>query len=157
MRCNGGMPRTLAALGMAAVVIAVRHGLPADVRPWVKLLGQSLVGAGVYSTIIFTVHGDRLRTVRTLLRSVKTPPRSGDLVHDSGPTPATDRLILVSYHFPPDTAIGALRWRKLARYAAERGWEFGGEFLDVADGIVGSGDEFILGYRGSGAAATAEE
>jgi len=32
------------------------------------------------------------------------------------------RLLLVSYHFPPDAAIGARRWEKLAHYAAERGW-----------------------------------
>jgi hypothetical protein len=28
----------------------------------------------------------------------------------------------VSHHFPPDTAIGARRWEKLAHYAAARGW-----------------------------------
>ena len=32
------------------------------------------------------------------------------------------RLLLVSYHFPPGQAAGALRWQKLSRYAAERGW-----------------------------------
>jgi len=31
------------------------------------------------------------------------------------------RLLLISHHFPPDTAIGARRWEKLAHYAAERG------------------------------------
>src|ERR1041385_9308984 len=40
-------------------------------------------------------------------------------------TPASDarfRLLLISYHFAPDSAVGALRWQKLARYAAARGW-----------------------------------
>ena len=32
------------------------------------------------------------------------------------------RLLLVSYHFPPDTAVGGLRWQRLSRYIAERGW-----------------------------------
>lgn len=32
------------------------------------------------------------------------------------------RLLLVSSHFPPDSSIGALRWQKMARFAAERGW-----------------------------------
>jgi glycosyltransferase involved in cell wall biosynthesis len=33
------------------------------------------------------------------------------------------RLLLISYHFPPTRAVGGLRWRKLSRYAADRGWE----------------------------------
>jgi hypothetical protein len=32
------------------------------------------------------------------------------------------RLLLISYHFPPGQATGALRWQKLARFAAEHGW-----------------------------------
>jgi hypothetical protein len=32
------------------------------------------------------------------------------------------RLLLISYHFPPDTTIGARRWEKLARAVTERGW-----------------------------------
>src|SRR6185312_3246289 len=32
------------------------------------------------------------------------------------------RLLLVSWHFPPDSAVGGLRWQKFARHAAERGW-----------------------------------
>lgn len=32
------------------------------------------------------------------------------------------RLLLLSYHFPPSQAAGALRWQKLARYAAARSW-----------------------------------
>jgi len=39
-------------------------------------------------------------------------------------TPAHEarRLLLISYHFPPDTTIGARRWEKLARTVSERGW-----------------------------------
>jgi hypothetical protein len=32
------------------------------------------------------------------------------------------RLLLISYHFPPGTAVGGLRWQKFAAFAAERGW-----------------------------------
>src|SRR5665213_2269981 len=32
------------------------------------------------------------------------------------------RLLLISYHFPPDITIGARRWEKLAHAVAERGW-----------------------------------
>lgn len=39
------------------------------------------------------------------------------------PTPGGRRLLLVSYHFPPGQAAGALRWQKLARHAAGWGWE----------------------------------
>jgi glycosyltransferase involved in cell wall biosynthesis len=32
------------------------------------------------------------------------------------------RLLLISYHFPPGQATGALRWQQLSRFAVERGW-----------------------------------
>lgn len=35
---------------------------------------------------------------------------------------AERRLLLLSYHFPPSTAAGALRWEKLAGFAARRGY-----------------------------------
>ena len=31
-------------------------------------------------------------------------------------------MLLVSCHFPPDPSIGALRWQRMARFAAARGW-----------------------------------
>ncbi|MEP7346383.1 MAG: hypothetical protein ABI877_14025 [Gemmatimonadaceae bacterium] len=42
----------------------------------------------------------------------ESPPASG----------ATRRLLLVSHAFPPDSTIGALRWEKMAAFAAQRGW-----------------------------------
>lgn len=38
-----------------------------------------------------------------------------------GPAPS-QRILLVSYHFPPSGAVGGLRWQKMAGFAAERGW-----------------------------------
>ena len=32
------------------------------------------------------------------------------------------RLLVISYHFPPDRAVGAKRWQKFSHFAAERGW-----------------------------------
>ena len=43
------------------------------------------------------------------------------------------RLLLISYHFPPGQAAGALRWEKLAAFAAERGWGVDVIMLDPAD------------------------
>lgn len=40
----------------------------------------------------------------------------------SAVAPGGRRLLLISYHFPPGQAVGALRWQKLAGFAAERGW-----------------------------------
>lgn len=32
------------------------------------------------------------------------------------------RILLVTYHFPPDPMIGGVRWQEMARYLTERGW-----------------------------------
>ena len=42
------------------------------------------------------------------------------------------RLILISHHFPPDQAAGALRWQKLSQHAARRGWGVDAIRLDPA-------------------------
>lgn len=43
------------------------------------------------------------------------------------------RLLLIAYHFPPSEESGALRWQKLARFAAERGWGLDVVALDPND------------------------
>jgi hypothetical protein len=43
------------------------------------------------------------------------------------------RLLLISYHFPPGQAVGALRWQKMAGFFAERGWQFDVITLDPRD------------------------
>lgn len=42
--------------------------------------------------------------------------------HGPGRAPAGRRLLLLSYHFPPSTTAGTLRWQKFAAAAAEHGW-----------------------------------
>lgn len=46
--------------------------------------------------------------------------------------PDRDRLLLISYHFPPGQATGALRWQRLSTFAAERGWALDVVTLDPA-------------------------
>lgn len=52
------------------------------------------------------------------------------------------RLLLISYHFPPAQTAGALRWRKLVRYAFERGFCVDVITLDPAG--LGSRDDASL-------------
>jgi hypothetical protein len=50
-----------------------------------------------------------------------------------GGDPSRPRLLLVSWHFPPGTSAGALRWERLAGHAARRGWELDVLTLDPAE------------------------
>src|SRR5438094_725046 len=44
------------------------------------------------------------------------------IVTGDGTTSPAHRLLLITAAFPPDPRSGSLRWQKLSRYAAERGW-----------------------------------
>ena len=48
--------------------------------------------------------------------------RSATPFFESPPRVGGRRFLLVSYHFPPDSNVGALRWEMLLRHAAKRGW-----------------------------------
>jgi hypothetical protein len=54
--------------------------------------------------------------VSTITRATPFWERRGSAAHDAR------RLLLISYHFPPDTTIGARRWEKLSKSVTERGW-----------------------------------
>ena len=46
-------------------------------------------------------------------------------LHFASPVPApadAPRLLLVSYHFPPDPVVGGLRWQEMSRYFISLGW-----------------------------------
>jgi hypothetical protein len=53
---------------------------------------------------------------------LRTPPSADATTEGKAVVAPRGRLLLISYHFPPDPAIGSLRWQKFARHAAERGW-----------------------------------
>src|SRR5688500_11981835 len=36
---------------------------------------------------------------------------------------AARRLLIITYHFPPDGAVGGQRWAGLSKYLARLGWE----------------------------------
>jgi glycosyltransferase involved in cell wall biosynthesis len=42
-------------------------------------------------------------------------------------------MLLVSFHFPPDTNVGALRWEMLLQHAAKKGWSADVLLMDIAD------------------------
>ena len=64
---------------------------------------------------------NRERDYRQGISDVGSEPRSFfDKLTES--QPSAGRLLLLSYHFPPSRAVGALRWQKLCGYAAARGY-----------------------------------
>jgi glycosyltransferase involved in cell wall biosynthesis len=57
----------------------------------------------------------------------------------SAPGPGHDRrLLLISPHFPPSQAAGALRWQKFAPHAGNRGW--GLDVVTLSPGALHSSD-----------------
>src|SRR5881275_1116588 len=59
-----------------------------------------------------------LRSEEALIRPTAAPP------FEAAASPArTRRLLVISYHFPPDGAVGGLRWAGLSKYLARVGWE----------------------------------
>jgi glycosyltransferase involved in cell wall biosynthesis len=53
----------------------------------------------------------------------------------------TGRLLVVSFHAPPDPAVGGLRWTGLASHLAGRGWEV--RMITAAPGAAASSPEGI--------------
>lgn len=58
--------------------------------------------------------------------------RQPNVPHSGAAPQPRRRLLLISYHFPPGQAAGALRWEKLAGFAVERGWGVDVVTLDPA-------------------------
>lgn len=52
---------------------------------------------------------------------------------ESPPDTGGRRLLLVSYHFPPDGNVGALRWEMMLQHAARRGWTADVLMMDITD------------------------
>ena len=56
------------------------------------------------------------------MRTDRANGREPRLLHGEAPHPDERRLLLITYHFPPSREVGALRWRRFARFAVDRGW-----------------------------------
>ena len=69
----------------------------------------------------------------------RVPGPGGSTLYFSAATPAAAharRVLLISYHFPPDPVVGGLRWQHMARAFGEEGWAVdvvARDFRDVPD------------------------
>ena len=61
------------------------------------------------------------------------PSRTVSPYFESPPRVGGRRLLLVSYHFPPDPNVGSLRWEMMLRHAATRGWCADVLMMETAD------------------------
>jgi O-antigen/teichoic acid export membrane protein/glycosyltransferase involved in cell wall biosynthesis len=117
-------PAALATAAMTAAVLGLRTMLPATLPALALLVIVSLGGAAVYAACLWLTSRERIIAAFRLLFG-REKPQVGDAVSEGPPASAPSaeaRLVLISWHFPPDPAVGALRWQKLATLAAERGW-----------------------------------
>lgn len=112
---------TLATLAMTAAVLLVERGTGTRLTPPAQLVAETLSGAAVYAAMVLLLAGRRIKLVIDLLRGTRSPVGPVPS-HERGPADQPPCLLVVSYHFPPDPAVGGLRWAKLAQYAAARGW-----------------------------------
>ncbi|HEV2752159.1 MAG TPA: oligosaccharide flippase family protein, partial [Gemmatimonadales bacterium] len=115
-------PAASAAAGIAAAVLLVRPIVPDAWSPWLQLGIRVLAGAVAYAAVLFLAHRTRMKEVAARVLDIANGRRRPTPSYATAPSESRARLFLISYHFPPDPAVGALRWQKLARYAAERGW-----------------------------------
>jgi O-antigen/teichoic acid export membrane protein len=118
-------PATSGVAAMTITIFALRFALPPGLHSPTRLVLYIGTGAAVYLSIAIVLHGRRVRPLLGLLRAegkVPIVPGASDLTYSTDAAPAAPRLLLITYHFPPDPAIGSLRWQKFVRHAAERGW-----------------------------------
>ena len=111
----------LATLVMTAAVLLVGRGSATLASPLARLVVEALTGAVVYTAMVLLLAHPRIRLVVAMLRGT-LPPMEQERSAPAGPVPSRPRLVVVSYHFPPDPAVGGLRWSRLVRYAVQRGW-----------------------------------
>jgi len=118
-------PAARATILMAVVVLAVRASTPVTVEPRIALALHVLAGVIAYVALVSFALRTRLRPLVAMLReSVPWRRQAARPVFTAGEPTRSARLLLISYHFAPSSAVGALRWQKMVRLAAERGWEF---------------------------------
>src|SRR3989441_12579446 len=59
------------------------------------------------------------------------------------PEAAGRRLLVITYHFPPDGSVGGLRWAGITKYLARLGWE-----VVVVTAVPPSGSDAAGGVQG---------
>ena len=119
-------PAARATAIMAIAVLAVRIVTPDAMNDHAALAMHVAVGAFTYALLLMLALRTRLRPLLHMVRE-RAPwrrPLPTRPVYSAGTPSAAPRILLMSYHFAPSSAVGALRWQKLVTLAAERGWEF---------------------------------
>src|SRR3989475_3192065 len=58
------------------------------------------------------------------------------------PEAAGRRLLVITYHFPPDGSVGGLRWAGITKYLARLGWE-----VVVVTAVPPSGSDAAVGAQ----------
>jgi O-antigen/teichoic acid export membrane protein/glycosyltransferase involved in cell wall biosynthesis len=122
----------LRALSTPLVATAVMSGAVIAFRAWEgappqgirRLIEASVLGGVAYLVAILLLAGNRIREIISLFRGRGAPARERNK--------GQRRALVVSYHFPPDPAVGGLRWQKLAQFAVARGWRVDVMSLDPA-------------------------
>src|SRR2546430_10945398 len=113
-------PAGSAAAGIAVAVLPIRAIIPDTWSGWLQLSVEVLAGAVAYVAVLLVAHRARMARVATHVLDLWRASRPVPLPsHATAPSLARARLLLISCHFPPDAAVGALRWPKLSRYASE--------------------------------------
>lgn len=56
------------------------------------------------------------------MSSTRTALTRAPYFEAAGAATEAKRLLLISYHFPPDPAVGGVRWQQMTAHLAERGW-----------------------------------
>ena len=122
-------PAVLSTAAMAVVVLLVRSLIPLPQGSLARLLAEVAAGALTYVSVVLLVRGARLRTLSSLIREARAgslttaTARPGSTPPAALPASRNRRLLVITYHFPPDGAVGGLRWAALTRYLQPLGWD----------------------------------
>ncbi len=119
-------PALIATGAMCVVVIGARAVWADGGSLLLELVATIALGATTYAIVVFSRYRRRFTQLLRLFRGDTTVPLSDDTGDDASapaaPLAERGRILLICYHYPPDPAIGSLRWQKFSRHAAARGW-----------------------------------
>lgn len=121
-------PALTATAVMTVVVISLRLAWTAPGREALELATTIVAAASAYGLVVYVRYLHRFQRLLGLLRGQEATlsASSGDATVLSaapgGRSAPRGRLLLICFHYPPDPAIGSLRWQKFTRHAAALGW-----------------------------------